>query len=59
MKQETKEALVLELTKAKVGKQHIDHPTNSNLTNAEFWVESYLEAEKEIEEIVKRLQPEN
>lgn len=52
MKQETKEALILELTKAKVGRQHIDNPTNSNLTSAEFWIESYLEAEKEIEEII-------
>ena len=46
MKQETKEALILELTKAKVGRQHID------LTSAEFWIDSYLEAEKEIEEII-------
>lgn len=59
MKKKTKEALILELTKAKVGKQYIDHPTNSNLTNAEFWVKSYLEAEKEMEEVFKRLQVEN
>ena len=49
MNQNTKEALILELTKAKVGKQHIDNPTNTNRTKAEFWIESYLEAEKEIE----------
>lgn len=59
MNQITKEALILELTKAKVGKQHIDNPTNTNLTKAEFWIESYLEAEKEIEEAVDRLIPEN
>lgn len=58
MKQEIKEALIFELTKAKVGKQHIDHPTNSDFTNAEFWVESYLVAEKEIEEVINRLQSE-
>ena len=52
MKQETKEALILELTKAKIGRQNIDNPTNSNLTSAEFWIDSYLEAEKEIEEII-------
>ena len=59
MNQNTKEALILELTKAKVGKQHIDNPTNTNLTKAEFWIESYLEAEKEIEEAVDRLITEN
>ena len=59
MKQETKESLILELTKAKVGKQHIDNPTNSNLTNAEFWIESYFMAEKEIEEIITRLNSES
>lgn len=59
MKQNTKEALILELTKAKVGKQHIDNPTNTNLIKAEFWIECYLEAEKEIEEAVNRLIPEN
>lgn len=59
MKQDTKEALILELTKAKVGKQHIEHPTNSNLTSAEFWVKSYFEAEKEIIEAMKHLQSES
>lgn len=58
MKQEIKEALISELTKAKVGKQHIDHPTSSNLTNAKFWVESYLAAEKEIEEAITQLKNE-
>ena len=59
MKQDTKEALILELTKAKVGKQHIDNPTNTNLTKAEFWIESYLQAKKEIEEAINRLVPKN
>ena len=39
--------------------QHIDNPTNSNLTNAEFWIESYFMAEKEIEEIISRLNSES
>ena len=52
MNRNTKEALILELTKAKVGKQHIDNPTNTNLTKAEFWIKSYLEAEKEIDEAI-------
>ena len=59
MNQNTKEALILELTKAKVGKQHIDNPTNTNLTKAEFWIESYLQAKKEIEEAINRLVPKN
>lgn len=59
MNRNTKEALILQLTKAKVGKQHIDNPINTNLTKAEFWIESYLQAEKEIEEAINRLLPEN
>ena len=46
MNQNTKEVLILELTKAKVGKQHIDNPTNTNLTKAEFWIECYFSAFK-------------
>ena len=55
MNQNTKEVLILELTKAKVGKQHIDNPTNTNLTKAEFWIKSYLEAEKEIDEAIMQV----
>ncbi|WOE38397.1 hypothetical protein [Acinetobacter sp. SAAs474] len=59
MKQEVKEALIFELTKAKVARQHMDNPTKSNITDAEFWIESYLAAEKEIEETINRLNAKN
>lgn len=40
MKQEIKEALALELTKATVAKKYIDNPKGSDLTSPYLWVKT-------------------
>lgn len=59
MKQEIKEALALELTKATVAKKYIDNPKGSDLTSPYLWVKAYLESEKQIEEMANKLDANN
>lgn len=59
MKQEIKEALALKLTEGVMAQRYIDHPANKDLTNPYLWVKTYLESEKQIEEMANRLNANN
>lgn len=57
MKTEIIEALTLELTKGTMAQKHIDDPTNKDLINADIWVKTYLESEKQIKEAINKANP--
>ena len=59
MKQEIKEALALELAKGVMAQRYIDNPANRDLTSPYLWVKTYLESEKQIEEMANKLNAEN
>ena len=59
MKPEIIEALALELAKGVMAQRYIDHPANKDLTSPYLWVKTYLESEKQIEEMANRLNANN
>ena len=59
MKQEIKEALALELAKGIMAQRYIDNPANKDLTSPYLWVKTYLQSEKQIEEMANKLDANN
>ena len=55
MKQEIKEALALELAKGVMAQRYIDNPASKDLTSPYLWIKTYLESEKQIEEMANKL----
>ena len=59
MKQEIKEALALELAKGVMAQRYIDNPASKDLTSRYLWIKTYLESEKQIEEMANKLDADN
>ncbi|MEN3978226.1 hypothetical protein [Acinetobacter sp. CWB-B33] len=59
MKQETIEALAVELTKGTIAQKYIENPLCKDLTSAYIWVKTYLESERQIMEMANKLDTNN